>query len=276
VSLGGMFTYHAGITNVAMEGLLLISAFFAVVFSWMTGSALAGVVAGVIAAVLLSLLYSLFVTTLKANNFAIGFALNILASSLTLYLMRIMFKGKNVFTSPDIKPVGVLSVHTGIRLLDECVFNFSILTYAAILLLLVGSYVVYRTSFGLRLRVAGENPSALEVAGVKNSVIQYVSSILCGICCGLAGAQLSLHNVRMFARDMSNGRGFIALAIILIARGRPLPILLISLLFGLFDALTFTIQGAHIPPQFALMLPYVMSVLILFAYCAADARKRAR
>jgi simple sugar transport system permease protein len=274
VALGGMFTYHAGIINVAMEALLLISAFFAVVFSYLAGNALIGVLVGIVAGTLISFLYSFFVSTLKANNFAIGFALNIFVSALTLYLMRILFKGKNVFNSPDIRPIGVLSLHTGIFVLDDFLFNFSILTYVAIILFFLSSYLVYQTSFGLRLRVSGENPGAIEVAGLKNNLIQYSASIMCGICCGLAGAQLSLHNVRMFTRDMSNGRGFIALAIILIAKGRPLTILLISLLFGLFDALTFQLQGANIPPQFALMLPYIMSVIILFIFYARDVKRK--
>jgi len=271
-----MFTFHAGVLNVAMEGLLLISAFFAVVFSYVTGSALAGVVGGIVAAVILSLLYSFFVTTLNANNFAIGFALNIFASSLTLFLMRIMFKGQNAFNSPKIAPVGKLAVTTGIPFLDNYVFNFSILTYVAIVLFFMSSFLIYRTSFGLRLRIAGEKPQALESAGIRSNVIQFKASILCGICCGLAGAQLSLHNVRMFARDMSGGRGFIALAIILISNGRPMPMLAICLLFGLFDALSVELQGANLPPQFPLMVPYIMSVLVLFVFYAREKRGQSK
>lgn len=276
VALGGMFTFHAGIINVAMEGLLLTSAFFAVVFSYITSSAFMGVLGGIIAAVFLSLLYSFFVTTLKANNFAIGFGINIFASSLTLFLMRIMFKGQNAFNSPKIVPVGKLTVITGISFLDNYVFNFSILTYLAIVLFFVSSFLVYRTSFGLHLRIAGEKTMALESAGIRSNVIQFKASILCGICCGLAGAQLSLHNVRMFARDMSGGRGFIALAIILISNGRPMLMLVICLLFGFFDALSVKLQGAKMPPQFALMIPYIMSVMVLFVFYAREKRESSK
>jgi ABC-type uncharacterized transport system permease subunit len=270
IALGGMFTHHAGIINVAMEALLLVSAFFSVVFSYLSGSAFVGVLGGMAAAVLFSLLYSFFVTILRANNFAIGFALNIFASSLTLFLMRVMFKGQNAFNSPKIASVGKLSITTGIAFIDTYLLNFSILTYVAIALFFLSSFLVYSTSFGLRLRIAGENPGALESAGIRSGAIQIVSSVLCGLCCGLAGAQLSLHNVRMFSRDMSGGRGFIALAIILIAKGKPIPILGICLLFGFFDALSVELQGANMPPQFPLMVPYIMSVLILFVFYARE------
>jgi simple sugar transport system permease protein len=276
IALGGMFTYHAGILNVAMEALLLISAFFSVVFSYLSGSALVGVFGGMAAAVLLSLLYSFFVTVLRANYFAIGFALNIFASSLTLFLMRVMFKGQNVFNSPKIVPVGKLSIATGVPFVDNFIFNFSILTYVAIALFFVSSFIVYSTSFGLRLRIAGENPDALESAGIRSSAIQIAASVLCGLCCGLAGAQLSLYNVRLFSRDMSGGRGFIALAIILIAKGRPMSMFAICLLFGLFDALSVEIQGANMPPQFPLMVPYIMSVLILFVFYARERSRNNR
>ncbi len=265
-SLGGALTYHAGIINVAMEGLMLISAFFSVVFSYLTGNALYGIIAGMMASILISLLYSVFVSFLKANNFAIGFAINILVSSLTLFLMRIMFQGENAFNSPDIAPIAELKLITGNYFLDNYILNFSILTYLSILIAFVLAFIVYKTSFGLRLRVCGEMPQALTTAGVKVGFVQLCSSVLCGVLCGLAGAQLSLYNVRMFSREMTGGRGFVALAAILISGGRPKRILIISLLFGVFDALSIKLQSEKIAPQFALMLPYVMSVVVLLLF----------
>ncbi len=265
-SLGGALTYHAGIINVAMEGLMLISAFFSVVFSYLTGSAFYGIIAGVVASMLISLLYSVFVSFLKANNFAIGFAINILISSLTLFLMRVMFQGKNAFNSPDIASIMELKVNTGNYFLDNYLLNFSILTYLSIAIAFLLAYIIYKTSFGLRLRVCGEMPQALTAAGIKVGVIQLWASILCGGLCGLAGAQLSLYNVRMFSRDMTGGRGFVALAAILISGGKPKRVLFISLLFGLFDALSVKLQNEKIAPQFALMLPYIMSVVVLLLF----------
>jgi simple sugar transport system permease protein len=272
-SLGGALTFHAGIINVAMEGLMLISAFFSVVFSFLTGSALLGIVAGIIASILVSLLYSVFVSFLKANNFAIGFAINILVSSLTLFLMRIMFQGKNAFNSPNIASIMELKIRTGNYFLDNYIFNFSILTYLSIFIVFLLAFMVYKTSFGLRLRVCGEMPEALKAAGIKVGFVQLWASVLCGALCGLAGAQLSLYNVRMFSRDMTGGRGFVALAAILISGGKPKRILFISLLFGVFDALSVKLQSEKIAPQFALMLPYVMSVVVLLLFHMKSRRR---
>jgi len=177
-----------------------------------------------------------------------------------------MFQGKNAFNSPDIASIVELKLKTGNYFLDNYIFNFSILTYLSILIAFLLAYVIYRTSFGLRLRVCGEMPEALKAAGIKVGFVQLWSSILCGALCGLAGAQLSLYNVRMFSRDMTGGRGFVALAAILISGGKPKRILLISLLFGVFDALSVKLQSEKIAPQFALMLPYVMSVVVLLLF----------
>jgi simple sugar transport system permease protein len=272
-SLGGALTYYAGIVNVAMEGLMLISAFFSVVFSFMTGNAFLGILGGMAASVIFSLIYTFFVSGLKANNFAIGFALNILVSSLTIFLTRVMFVGQNVFNSPKIVAIPSLDIHTGIYFIDNYILNFSVLTYVAIFLVFLFSFIIYKTTYGLHLRVCGEKPKALVAGGIKVGYVQLIASILCGCLCGLAGSQLSLYNVRMFSRDMTGGRGFVALAVILIARGKPKYMILISFLFGFFDSLSLKLQNQAIPPQFALMLPYVMSVVVMLVFYLKDKKK---
>lgn len=171
-----------------------------------------------------------------------------------------MFKGQNVFNSPDIKAIPNLSFNLGSQILNNLFTNFSILVYLSIILIFVISYFTFKTPFGLWLRAAGSRPNALVTAGIKIPVIQYSASILCGILCGLAGAQLSLSNVVLFSKDMSGGRGFVALAVILIAKGKPSLVLLISLLFGLFDTLSIQLQSSYIPPQFLFMLPYLVTI----------------
>lgn len=263
ISLGGLMAYHAGVINVAMEGLVLASAFSAVVFSYLFSSAWIGILAAVIVSVIFSLLYSFFVTTLKANNFAIGFALNIFISSFTLFLTRVLFIGENAFNSPDIVAMPNLDFHFKIEILNSLFSNFSVLTYVAILLMLITSFIIYKTPFGLHLRAAGSSPSALKSAGKRVSAIQYVASVLTGIFCGFAGSQLSLSNVVMFTRDMSSGRGFICLAAILISGGKPKVVVLLSLLFGLLEALSLQLQSFNIPVQFLFMFPYIMTILTL-------------
>lgn len=272
-SIGGLITYYGGIMNVAMEGLMLSGAFAGVVFSYMYSSALMGIVGAVITAVIFSLLYSLFVTTLRANNFAVGFALNIFISSLTLYLTRVMFRGQNAFNSPNIHAIPHLSIDLRSQVLNNLFMNFDLLVYISVALVFIIYYFIFKTPFGLWLRAAGSRPDALTTAGIHVSIIQYLSSILCGIFCGLAGAQLSLSNVVMFSKDMSGGRGFVALAVVLIARGKPSIVLILSLLFGLFDALSIQLQSAHVPPQFPLMLPYIMTIVSLIIVTFVQERK---
>jgi simple sugar transport system permease protein len=259
-SLGGAITYYAGIINVALEGLMLSGAFAAVTFSYIYGNAFAGILAAVIVAVLFSLLYSFFVTTLNTNNFAIGFALNIFISSLTLYLTRIMFPGKNAFNSPQIQVIPNLSFDLHFDILNDLFMDFSILVYLAIILVFVMVYFIFKTPFGLWLRATGNRPKAVTTAGKHVSLIQYIASILTGVFCGLAGAQLSLSNVVLFSRDMSGGRGFMALAVILISRGNPNITIVLAVMFGLFDALSLQLQSNFIPSQFLFMLPYLMAI----------------
>ena len=262
-SFGGLITYHAGIINVAMEGLILASAFAAVVFSYIFANAWIGVFAAIIVSVLFSILYSFFVTTLKANNFAMGIALNIFISSLTLFLTRIMFVGENAFNSPKIKAIPVLRIDFKIEFLNTLLSGYSVLVYVAVILIFILTYIIYKTPFGLWLRAAGSFPEALKTAGKHVQVIQYIASVLTGILCGLAGAQISLSNVVLFSRDMSAGRGFICLAIILISRGKPSITALIAILFGFFNALSIQLQSLKIPPQFLFMLPYLMAIITL-------------
>jgi len=262
-SLGGLITYYAGIINVAMEGLILASSFAAVACSYMYSSWTAGVAAAIAVGILFSLLYSFFVTTLKADNFAIGFALNIFIASFTVYLTRVLFVGENAFNSPDIQAIPKIKINFGVDMINVLFSNFSILVYLAVILTFAVSYMIFRTPYGLWLRAAGSFPEALATAGKKVGVTQYAASIMAGVLCGLAGAQLSISNVVMFNKGMSGGRGFMCLAIILIARGRPKTTLALSVVFGMFEALAIQLRSSDIPSQFLTMFPYVMAICTL-------------
>lgn len=273
-SLGGLVSLHAGIINVAMEGFMLIASFTAVLFSYYVGAGM-GVVAAVVACVLFSLLYALFVVDLKIDGFAIGFALNILASALTLYLVRAI--GADIFNSPELKSLPRLQsgLLANVPFLDAAFNGHSILVYAAPVLVLLMWWILYRTPFGLRLRAAGEAPRALESAGVSSRKAKYLASIICGIFCGLAGAHLSIGYMSQFIRDMTAGRGFMALAAILVGRGYPLYTALVALLFALAEALAIKLQALEVAPQFALMLPYLVTILTV-VLSTSDSRSRRR
>ena len=272
-SLGGLISLHSGVVNVAMEGMMLSGAFTAVAVCYVTSSPLLGVLAAIVVAVVISLIYSLFVTTLKTNNFVIGIAINIFVSSFTIFLTRVMFVGKDAFNSPDLVAIPKLRINFGVGFLNVLFSNYSILVYVAVILVFVIDYVVYKTPFGLWLRAAGSKPEALSTAGKNLVAVQYVGSVLTGILCGLSGSQLSLSNVVLFTRDMSAGRGFICLAVIIIAQGRPKTALLMSLLFGFFNALSIQLQYFNIPPHFLTMIPYVMAILALVIMSVTDKKK---
>lgn len=259
-ALGGMVSFHAGILNVAMEGLMLFAAFAAVLASFYSGAWL-GVVAAVVVCLLLSIAYAVFVVDLKTDGFAVGFALNILATGATIYLVRVL--GTGIFNSPSLRSLPRLHSRLLSRapVLDLVFNNHSVLVYITPLLVLLVMYVLYHTPFGLHLRAAGEAPQALETAGVSVRKTRYCASILCGCFCGLAGAHLSLGYLSQFIRDMTAGRGFMALAAILVGRGHPIRTALVALLFGVSEALSIKLQGFNLPPQFALMLPYLATIL---------------
>lgn len=271
-SLGGLVSYHAGITNIAMEGLILASAFTAVTFSYMSGSALAGVLMAVVAAVLIALIHGIFVIILKCDNFAIGIAVNIFISSFTLFLTRILFVGQDAFNSPDIKAIWTLKVNLGNSVLNSLFSNFSILVYLMFVLPFVFSFIIYKTPLGLWFRAAGEFPDALAAAGKNVWGIQLLACAITGMMCALAGAQLSLSNVVMFSRDMSAGRGFICFAVILISKGRPKMAFFLAVLFGFCEALSIQLQGIGIPAQFLYMIPYISAIISLLLIVRSSKR----
>lgn len=275
-SLGGLITYHAGIINVSMEGLMLAGAFAAVACSYLYESWVAGIAAAIAVGIIFSLVYSFFVTTLKADNFAIGFALNIFIDSFTVYLTRVMFVGENAFNSPKIEAIPKVRIDFGLDFLNLLFSNYSILVYLAFALAFAVSYMIFHTPYGLWLRAAGSYPEALATAGKKVEVTQYAASIMAGVLCGLAGAQLSLSNVVMFSKGMSSGRGFMCLAIILIVQGKPIMALVLSIVFGMFEALAIQFKSSGIPSQFLSMFPYVMAICTTVILNTKLFRRRAK
>jgi ABC-type uncharacterized transport system permease subunit len=276
-ALGGAFSHYAGILNIALEGEMLISAFAAVAVSYFLGSAAAGVVAGAVAGLLVGLLFAVFVVDLKTDEFVVGIAINILAIGGTTFLMRVLFDVKASFADPGIKPLPEIALpgipaDSAIGLLFG---NHTILTYLS-WLAVPGLYLLfYHTPLGMHLRATGEHPEALETAGRSVRGMRYFASLACGALCGLAGAHLALGYLTQFVQDMTAGRGFIALAALLFGGGNPIRILAASFLFGLTESLSIRYQSLGVPPYFALMAPYIVTILILVIVSAQQRRKAA-
>ena len=264
-ALGGLICERVGVFNIALEGLMLTGAFAAVVGSFYSGSALVGVVAAMLVTMLLAAIFGGFAITMRGNMIVLGIAINLLASGLTVFLLRTMFHVKGAFRDPSLQGLYniALPVIDRIPVLGPFLSGHSWIIYCSWVLVPVTYMILFHHSLGLRMRGVGEHPEAAETLGVNVSAIRYFAVLLSGIFCGLAGAQLSLGNVTLFVEDMSAGRGWIAVVAVLFGRAHPVGVLIASLLFGLADSVGFRLQGLGMPSQFTGMVPYIITLISL-------------
>jgi len=265
-ALGGALCARVGIFNVGLEGLVLVGAFSAIVGNHLTGSLLLAVLIAAMATVLVSLLFGTMTIRLKANEIIVGVAINFLALGLTTFALRAIFGVKGAFYDKDMAglPQWQIPVLHDIPVLGPMVSGHSPLVYLAFAAALALSFFFNRTVIGFRVLAAGVNPVAAASLGLKVTRLQFLAIALCGVLCGLAGAQLSLGQVTMFSEGMTAGRGFIALVAMMLGQSHPLGILASSMLFGLMDAISIRLQGFSLPTQFTAMLPYVLTIAAMF------------
>ncbi len=275
-AMGALITDAAGIINIALEGMMLIGAFFAVVGSYYFGSVWGGLLLALISGVFSSALFGVFTLRLRGNEILIGTALNYLATALTVYLLRAIFRVAGAFSDPGIvgfRPVNI-PVIKDIPLVGELVSGYTPLVYVSWVLVLGLYMFLYKSKRGVHLRAVGENADAASSVGIKVKGIQYFAVICSGIFCALAGAYLSLGQLAMFTENMSANRGFMGFSANIFGMGTPLGITLASALFGVADAVAMRLQGlGAIPSQIILMLPPILTVLMLLY---SSFRKRLR
>lgn len=264
-AIGGMICERAGIFQISLEGMMLVGAFAAVAAAHVAGSALAGVLAAAGAAVLLSLILAFGAVTRSGNAIVLGVAINILAAGLTSFLLPQLFGVRGSFQPEgDVRiPGAEIPVLSDIPFLGRVLFELSVPGYAALLLIPAVWLFLFRTQVGLRLRGVGERPQAAETLGVSPTTYRYAAVIASGVLAGLAGAQLSLGNVGVFAENMSSGRGWIAVVAVLLGRAHPFGVLAACLLFGFAEAFGFRLQGQGMPVQITDALPFVVTLAAL-------------
>lgn len=264
-ALGGAFMQVAGVPNIGMEGMMLISALIGYIVSFTTGSWALGLICGVLAAVFVGLIYAFFVLRLKADIFAIGITLNILMAGVAAYIIRQYYDQISMLMSPNAKllPKINFAFLDGNKVLNSLFNNYSILIPISFLLVLVTAIIFYKTPFGFWLRAAGSNPLAVSASGKSINGIRFAAFLISAAFCGLAGVHLSMGYLGMFALSLVAGRGFVALAIVLFGSGNPITVLIASLIFGMADAASLRIPTEVIPPQFPLMLPYIITILAI-------------
>lgn len=264
-AIGSALCERSGVFNIALEGMMLIGAFAAVVGCYFTGSWTGGLGLAIVAGVASGLIFSFFGVQRGGDDIIVSIGLNVLAIGLTTFLLRGLFGVQGQFDDPRI--VEIPKVHLGPVANIPIVGNFlsgqSILVWFAVLMVFGVHFFLKYHRLGLRIRAVGQNAAALRSVGLSPERIKTGALIACGILCGLGGAQLSISNVTLFTEGMSAGRGWIALVIVMMCGARLPWILPTAILFGLVDALGFRMQGLGLPQQFTEALPYVLAILVL-------------
>ncbi len=275
--IGGLMTELAGMLNIALEGLILIGAFFSVVFAASTGSLFLGVFFGIMMTILVSFIFGAITLYLKANVFITGLATNLLAGGLTTVLSFYLFgtKGILIFRELPSLPIFNVPILHGIPVIGDILFGHNILVYLGWLIVVVAWIVIYKTPFGYRLRGTGSNPEAMIAIGLKPQNYQMAGILISGFTCGLAGAVLTL-NLGLYVPYISSGRGWIALVIIILGGRTPFGILGAAFLFGLAESLSNYAQGfMDIPADFILAFPYMITVAVIVILSMIQQRKSA-
>ncbi|HEY8284192.1 MAG TPA: ABC transporter permease [Chloroflexota bacterium] len=273
-ALGGLICARAGVFNIALEGLMLTGAFFAVVGSYYSGNAFVGILAAMAAGAVLAAIFALLAIRLRGDVIVIGIALNLLAAGSTVFLLRALFGVQGAFQDPRIQGIGTMTLPgiDQVSVIGPILSGHTWIVYCSWALVAVTYVMLFRHRIGLRLRGVGEQPEAAATLGIHVERVQFAAIICSGLLCGLAGAQLSLGEVTLFVENMSAGRGWIAVVAVMLGQAHPLGVFAASILFGFADSIGIRLQGVGVPSQFTSMLPYVITLAALFI---VQARRRA-
>ena len=268
--LGALITDRAGVMNIGLEGIMLCAALAGVIGSAMTQNAFLGFLFALLVGMALGLLMAYFAIHLKTDMVLTGIAMNLLASGGTVFVLYAVANDKGMSTSLKSLTMPVINIPfiQDIPVIGTVISGHNLLTYLALISVAAMCILLYKTPLGLRIRVVGENSHAAESVGIHVKKVQYIALAISGILAAMGGAYMSMGYMDKFARDMTAGRGFIALAAEALGRGTPVGTLLSSLVFGTADALGSNLQVLDIPVQFVQMLPYVFTVVGLVLYSA--------
>jgi simple sugar transport system permease protein len=262
-ALGGMFSERSGVINIALEGLMLAGAFTAASITYYAGSPWVGLFAAILAGAAIASIHALACIRFKADQVVSGTAINILLTGIPAMLSGAFFLSSG--STPQIPKENLIPY-----------------TPMAVAFALVPAtwYVLNRTPFGLRLRAVGENPEAADAAGVSVNLMRYTAVLISGALAGIGGAYLSIGQSSLFTRNMTSGRGFIALAALIFGKWRPVQTMLACLLFGFTEAVAIQLQGVpiggeEIPNQFIQIIPYVLTIVVLAGFIGQSRAPRA-
>ncbi|MUT67675.1 ABC transporter permease [Paenibacillus sp. NEAU-GSW1] len=274
-ALGGLFSERSGVINIGLEGLMVSGAFAAAVVTeyairggleqsapWL------GLIAAIVYGILFSLLHAVSTITFRADQTVVGVVINILALGLSIYLTKSLFEGSG--QTPTLEVVfhkWAIPYLSDIPLLGQAIFTAYPTTYIVIILVVISTYVLFRTPFGLRLRAVGEHPSSADTVGISVAKYRYIGVMLSGALAGLGGATITLTTTSSFAHNTISGQGFIALAALIFGKWNPLGVAGAAIFFGMAQALRNFAQlfdwAQQIPNEFFYMLPYLLTLIVL-------------
>jgi simple sugar transport system permease protein len=269
-ALGGMYSERGGVINIALEGIMLAGAFTAAAVTVLTHNPWIGLVAAAAAGFAVALIHGIASIGFRADQVVVGTAINILFLGAPALVSGALFESTGS-TPPlpreETLPDWHIPIVREIPVLRELFSGHKPLVYLALALVPLSYYVMFRTRFGLRLRAVGESPEAADTAGVSVSRIRYAGVLLSGLLAGIGGAYLSIGQNSLFTRNMTAGRGFIALAALILGKWHPVGAFLACLLFGFADAVAIRMQGvAPVPVQFIQMIPYILTLVVLAGF----------
>jgi ABC-type uncharacterized transport system permease subunit len=269
-ALGGMYSERSGVINIALEGIMLAGAFTAAAVTVFTHNPWVGLTAAAVAGLLVSLIHAVASISFRADQVVIGTAINIMFLGMPALLSGALFGStgstpqlKREYTLPDWN----IPLIDRIPVLSQLLSGHKPVVYIALAMVPISYFVLFRTRFGLRLRAVGENPEAADTAGISVSGMRYAGVLLSGVLAGIGGAYLSIGQNSLFTRNMTAGRGFIALAALIFGKWHPVGAFLACLLFGLADAVSIRMQGVvPIPVQLIQIIPYVLTLVVLAGF----------
>ncbi len=271
-AIGCVFTQQANILNIAMEGMMLTAAFFSIAVGAATQSVSLAILGAILSAMAMSALFAYVVLVLGADVFVAGIGINLLADGLTVFLLERLYNNEGSYTPSTFPQIWSLNLppdwsnQPGLGVLYHMLNGQTFIVFLALVLVVVSHVVLYRTKIGLHIRATGENPEAVEAAGLNPTTLKILTVMISGACAGLGGAQIAMATLNEFIREMTNGVGFIGLSAEIFGNATPVGSLIASAVFGLANAVADRIQvipSFNISPDLVLTIPYVVTLVAL-------------
>lgn len=275
-TLGGLFTYKAGVLNIAIEGMMAAGAFTSILLTWYSGSPWIGIVCAIVITLLVGVLFSVFSVTFKGHNVITGLGINYAVAAIAPFMcLHLVGNRTSIICTDIIVPSKIMldiPILRSIPILGDIFNNQTPLTYISLLCIFLMSVILYRTKFGVYTQVSGENPEAAEAVGINVKAIRFGAVAMSAFMCALAGVNLSVENLGMYTDNMVSGRGFTCMAAIYCGKGKPTRCVGYAVIFGLARALQIKLTTLFDAATASLieMLPYLIIVLVMFVSSLGD------